>query len=123
MSRAQYGNNRFGIGATGFPTVEFGHRDSYVVGKLEATSCFGFDAIHRLAISRFGLAGGGRDRSPQHSLLRAWPWRSSPARFKSLAQEIVRQIAADGLPSRSSRRERRLVGTTGIEPVTPTMSR
>ena len=29
----------------------------------------------------------------------------------------------DGLPSRSSRSERRMVGTTGIEPVTPTMSR
>jgi len=53
--------------------------------------------------------------------------RIEPAFAKRLRRGSLRLLRYDrveaGLPSRSLRSKRRLVGATGIEPVTPTMSR
>jgi hypothetical protein len=90
--------------------------------KLMAWNC-SFHALARQ--SRCGEFQGfrGVDFGTAHQRLIGW----DPAFAKRLRRGSLRLLRYDrieaGLPSRSSRSKQRLVGATGIEPVTPTMSR
>ena len=74
-------------------------------------------AVLAAAVEEFGGVRGWRNRTR----------RNSPPTPVGLRRGSLRLLRCDrvesGLPSRSSRSERRMVGATGIEPVTPTMSR